>query len=213
MAGAAADRPTVSTLPARKPPLPSSNWTFICPGGLAIVWTVMSCPALTRNSQVSPSPPAARLLLTTAEVAPGAKVMRAEPPGGGPALTVGGGAVGGAAVGGAAVAAPATVAEGAAVMTSGVALPAGVALPVAAGTAVATVEVAAMVVPAVVGSVIAVPSGVASPTSSPRPRQATSNNATTINRKTDKPLRNILSTPCNYAPTNRPRDDNVTLEV
>jgi len=177
-----------------------------------MVWTVTTCPALTRSSHVSPSPPAASALLTTADVAPGAKLIRAEPPGGGPGLTVGG-----TAVAGAAVAAPATVAEGAAVIASGVALLVGRGTAVAAVDVAARVAVAAMAVASSGGTNVtpaSVSTGVGRATSSPRPRQAARKNTITVRpRKRDRPLRNILSTPNGYALTDRPRDNDATLAV
>ena len=74
----------VSMLLSSTPPFMSISETTIAPGALESVWTVTTCPARAPNIQLSVSPAAISLLLTLAEVAPGAKLMRAVPPGGGP---------------------------------------------------------------------------------------------------------------------------------
>jgi hypothetical protein len=155
----------------------------------------MTCPASTRSTQVSVSPLAASVLWTTAEVAPGANWMRAEPPGGGPALTV---AVGGTcvAVGGTCVAVGGTAVAGACVAVAGALVAGRVGVVVfvgeAAGTAVATVEVAATVV---AGAVAAAVGSVTVGAPSLALRHATNANANRIRKTNDRPLRNILSAP------------------
>jgi len=166
-----------------------------------MVCTVMTWPAATRSSQVSPSPPANRVLLTVAEVAPGAKLMRVEPPGGGPPLAVAvGAAVAGATVAGAAVE---VAAAGIAVAVAET-LPCTVAVAAAVpgwGVAVAGATVAGATV---AGATMAV--GVSRLTSSsPAPRrQAASDRASRTTKKIrDRLLRDIdiLHAPIDFALT------------